>query len=117
MSFASRFNKGNNVFDIDTTGFNYWTCEEFYKRENNNVIPVDGLYINSKARYPHAVAISKEYGALIDLPSYMNDTVRDILADAESINLIKKGCVGMKVRQYHSEQYAKDCYGVDWVDL
>ena len=45
------------------------------------------------------------------------DIVNEILSDAESISLIKKGLVGVKAHEYTDKKYHKNCGGFDWCDL
>ena len=47
----------------------------------------------------------------------MTEKVKEILSDAESINLIKKGMVGVKAHTYTDTKYHKECVGFDWCDL
>lgn len=118
MSFAQKYNKGNIIFDIDITDFNFIKLEDIYSLYGKNVIKVDGLYINKKSIYdPHPVAINIEEKMLIDLPQHMTETVEEILKDSESISLIKRGCVGLRAQKYTDKKYKKTCYGAEWVDL
>lgn len=118
MSFAKKYNKGNIIFDIDITDFNFIKLETLYSEYDGNVIKVDGLYINKKGKYnPHPVAINVDDGLLIDLPEHMTKVVEDILKDAESISLIKKGVVGLRAKKYRDKKYNKNCYSAEWVDL
>lgn len=118
MSFAKKYNKGNIIFDIDITDFNFMKLETMYTEFGDNVVKVDGLYINKKGKYnPHPVAINVDDGLLIDLPEHMTEVVEDILKDAESISLIKKGVVGLRAKKYKDKKYNKTCYSAEWVDL
>ena len=118
MSFAKKYNNGNIIFDIDITDFNFIKLETIYTEFGDNVVKVDGLYINKKGKYnPHPVAINVDDGLLIDLPEHMTEVVEDILKDAESISLIKKGVVGLRAKKYKDKKYNKTCYSAEWVDL
>lgn len=118
MKFSERYNKGARGFNIETKNFEFATLGELFAIDADKVYKVDGLYINKKGRYdPHPVAIVSDLERLVDFPSHMTGTVDDVLKDAESIDLIKKGHVGFKIRQYRDEQYCKMCYTVEWVDL
>ena len=118
MSFTEHYNKVNNIFDIDISDFQFIKLKDVLSQFGKNPIKVDGLYINNKSDYgPHPVAINKDHGLLIDFPSHMTDVVNEILKDAESISLIKKGCVGLRAQKYTSKKFNKVCYGVEWVDL
>lgn len=118
MSFANKYNKENRAFDVETKDFAFATLDELFSIDKDKVHKIDGLYINKMGKFnPHPVAIVAESSMLVDLPSHMTDTVKEILADAESINLIKKGHVGFKVREYTHKTYNKTCYNAEWVDL
>ena len=118
MSFAEKYNKGNVVFDIDIKDFEFMDGYDFISKYGDNVVKIDGLYINKKGMYnDHPVAIMVNENVLLDLPSHMTDVVNDILEDAESIDLIKKGLVGLKAHEYVDKKYHKRCVGFEWCDL
>ena len=118
MSFAEKYNKVNTIFDIDIKDFDFMDGYEFIAKYCNNIVKIDGLYINKKGLYnDHPVAILVDEKKLLDLPSHMTETVKEILSDAESINLIKKGLVGVKAHTYTDTKYHKECVGFDWCDL
>lgn len=118
MSFAQKYNKGSVIFDIDIKDYVFTDGYDFVKNHGSNVVKIDGLYINNKGMYDdHPVAIIKSEKLLVDLPSHMTDTVREILKDSESITLIKKGLVGIKAHEYVDKKYKKNCVGFEWCDL
>ena len=118
MSFANKYNKGNVIFDIDIKDYEFMDGYNFIEKYGSNVVKIDGLYINKKGLYnDHPVAIIKSEKTLLDLPSHMTATVKDILKDSESIDLIKKGLVGVKAHEYTDGKYHKNCVGFDWCDL
>ena len=118
MSFAQKYNKGNVIFDIDIKDYEFMDGYNFIEKYGSNVVKIDGLYINKKGHYnDHPVAIIKSEKTLLDLPSHMTATVKDILKDSESIDLIKKGLVGVKAHEYVDGKYHKNCVGFEWVDL
>lgn len=118
MSFAEKYNKGNKVFDIDIKDFKFMDGYDFFDKYGDNTVKIDGLYINKKGIFKdHPVAIIVAEKTLLDLPSHMTNTVNDILKDAESINLIKKGLVGIKAHEYIDSKYHKRCVGFNWCDL
>ena len=47
----------------------------------------------------------------------MTNTVNEVLTDSESIDLIKKGLVGLKAHEYIDKKYNKRCIGFEWCDL
>ena len=118
MSFAQKYNKGNVIFDIDIKDYEFMDGYNFIEKYGSNVVKIDGLYINKQGCYnDHPVASIKSEKTLLDLPSHMTDTVKDILKDSESIDLIKKGLVGVKAHEYVDGKYHKNCVGFEWVDL
>ena len=118
MSFADKYNKVNTIFDIDIKDFEFMDGYGFFEKYGDNVVKIDGLYINKKGLFKdHPVAIIESEKILLDLPSHMTDTVNEVLRDAESINLIKKGLVGIKAHEYVDSKYHKRCIGFDWCDL
>ena len=118
MSFAEKYNKVNTNIDIDIKDFDFMDGYDFIAKYGNNIVKIDGLYINKKGMYKdHPVAILADEKKLLDLPSHMTDIVNEILSDTESISLIKKGLVGVKAHEYTDKKYHKDCVGFDWCDL
>ena len=118
MSFADKYNKVNTIFDIDIKDFEFMDGYGFFEKYECNVVKIDGLYINKKGLFKdHPVAIIESEKILLDLPSHMTDIVNEVLRDAESINLIKKGLVGIKAHEYVDSKYHKRCVGFDWCDL
>lgn len=118
MGFAEKYNKVNTIFYIDIKDFAFMDGYDFIAKYGDNVVKIDGLYINKKGNYnDHPVAIIESEKVLLDLPSHMTKVVNDILNDAESINLIKNGCVGLKAHEYNDKKYNKRCIGFEWCDL
>ena len=118
MSFADKYNKVTTTFDVDTKSFEFMNGYEFMETYGTRTMRIDGLYINTNGRFgDHPVAILVDEQILLDLPSHMTETVKEILSDSESINLIKKGMVGVKAHKYTDTKYHKDCVGFDWCDL
>ena len=118
MGFAEKYNKFNTIFDIDIKDFEFMDGYDFIAKFGDNVVKIDGLYINKKGNYnDHPVAIIASEKILLDLPSHMTDTVNEVLQDSESIDLIKKGLVGLKAHEYIDKTYHKRCVGYEWCDL
>lgn len=119
MSFANKYNKGS-AFAIDTTGFEYKNLNTLSEGE---VITVRGLFVNAKRtrrkKWDSPVVISDT--CFYNLPSYMTEQVRDILADAEAVADIQSGKVGFIRRDYtyKDTDTGEDVegIGIEWVDL
>ena len=118
MGFAEKYNKFNTIFDIDIKDFEFMDGYDFIAKFGDNVVKIDGLYINKKGYYnDHPVAIIESEKILLDLPSHMTNTVNEVLTDSESIDAIKKGLVGLKAHEYVDKTYNKRCVGYEWCDL
>ena len=119
MSFANKHNKGGVLFDIDIKDFTFRSLKELFEIDESKVVyGVDGLYINTKSKFgEHPVAINTEFGLLIDLPTYMNEEVKSILADPEDVEAIKAGKVGFHIEEFIDKTFGKNCYGIKWEDL
>lgn len=111
MSFKSKYSK-KSVFSINTEGFKYKKLDEL---ASDKVYRVDGLFINTKAKYVHPVVINIEHKFLIDLPSYSNATVEKVLSDDESIHDILNGKVGIHLEKYRDGDIER--VGFDWDDI
>lgn len=119
MSFAAKYNKGSK-FDIDTTGFEYRNLDTL---KESQVIIIRGLFINEKRtkrkKWDSPVVIASD--CYYNLPTYLTDQVRDMLADPETIQDINDGKCGMKRRNYTYKDADTgedvDGIGVEWVDV
>ena len=113
MGIASKYNKGGIDWAIDTTGFEYHSLSEL---SADTEIVVHGLFINSKGKFgPSPVLIASD--RYFNLPSYMTDTVRDMLQDQELIQAIKDKKVGAIVRAFTVKNFGKESWTVDWSDI
>lgn len=111
MSFKSKYSK-KSIFSINTEDYIYKKLTEL---SFNKIYRVDGLFINTKAKYPHPVAINTDFKYLIDLPSYSNVTVEKILSDDEAIQAILNGKVGIHPETYKDGDVER--VGFDWDDI
>lgn len=114
MGLMNKFNKGGIDWGIKTDDMPYCKLSEFKVGDER---PIRGLFINSKGNFDaHPVAIGEN--ALLDLPAHLTEAVNEILADAEAVEAIKAGKVGIRVRSYDSDKFGKkDCRSVDWIDI
>lgn len=116
-SFANRFNKTS--FGIDTTNFTYVKLADIYNSEKDGgkdvVHKIDGAYVHKSPLGDSPVFIDAENKRLVNLPSFMGETVREILADSEAVEAIKDGKVGYIIYEYDSHN--KKCYSVSFIDL
>lgn len=115
-SFANKYNKARK-FAIDTTGFQYASMADLFNAHGaNHVYPVRALYINTKGKFADSPVIATE-SEFVNCPAHMTDTVRDIIADDEAIEMINGGAVGFQIYQYENVKYNRDCFGIRFVDI
>lgn len=116
MSFAERYNK-EKKFEIDTTDFEYFSLEELYATNGEEMIyPLLAVYINTKGHYGDAPVFATNE-KFVNVPKHMLDVAKEILNDNESIDEINAFKVGFQIYKYHSGKYNKDCYGIRFVDM
>lgn len=116
FSFASTFNKSS--FGIDVKEFPFVKLSDIYSSEkeggNDVVHPINGMYIHKSKLGDAPVIIDAENKRLINLPQFISETVRDILANSEAVDAIKDNKVGYTIYEY--ESHSKKCYGITFVD-
>lgn len=116
-SFATKFNK--TTFGIDTTDFKYTKLADIFTSESEGgkdvIHKINGLYVHKSQLGDSPVIIDVENKRLVNLPSHLAVTVREILADDEAVETIKAGKVGYNIYEY--ELHGKKCYSILFVDL
>lgn len=118
MSFANKHNKGCVLFEIDIKDFKFVRLKELFENEPGTIYGVDGLYINTKSKFEdHPVIINTALEILIDLPTYMTEEVKSILADPEDVQAIKDGKVGFHIEVFTDKTFRNTCYGIKWEDM
>lgn len=119
-SFANKFNKFKKTsFCIDTTGFKYVKLSDLYNSPEDGggdiVHVINGLYVHKSPLGDSPVIIDACKKKLVNLPSQMAETVREILQDDEAVETIKEGRVGYTIYEY--ESHGRKCYSISFVDL
>lgn len=115
-NFIKKYGK-NFVFDIDFEK-DFISLKDLFEEYGDNVYVLKGLYINTKGMYEDSpVFETVEY--LVNIPSHMTDTCKDILSDEEAIEEIKSGKVGFTIHQYEKTVKGKKriCYTIDFKEL
>lgn len=118
-TFASKFNKVR--FGIDTSNFEYIKLSDIFNSEkdggNDVVHPINGIFVHSSKNGlgDSPVIIDADAKKLVNLPSHMTETAREILADDEAVEAINNGKVGYTIYEY--ESHGKKCYSISFVDL
>lgn len=115
-SFANKFNKAS--FGIDTREFKYVKLSDLYNAPKNGgketVHNINGCYVHKSPLGDSPVIIDVTNRTLVNLPSHLGETVREILSDPEAVNMIKAGKVGYTIYEY--ESHNKKCYSILFVD-
>ena len=115
-SFASKFNK-TRKFNFDTTGFGFASMSDLFNQNGKDyVYPIRALFINTKGNYADNPVIATD-DSLVDFPSHMTETCREILADEGAVSAINAGKVGFRIYTYLQKKFNRLCYGVEFVDI
>ena len=115
-SFAQRHNK-QRVFDIDTTGFEYFKLSDLYKQNGAGFqYPIKGFYINTMSKFGDAPVIATDK-FFVNLPANMLDEIQNILSDDSDIETIRAGKVGFIIREYTNKKYNRVCYSIKFIDI
>lgn len=116
FSFASTFNKTS--FGIDTTDFPFVKLADIFNSEKDGgsdaVHHINGMFVHKSQLGDSPVIIDAENKRLVNLPAFMGDMVREILANSDAVAAIKANKVGYTIYEYDS--HAKKCYGISFVD-
>lgn len=114
FSFSNVFNKAS--FGIDTKDYKFIKLGEVFSNSSADEIhPINGLYVHGSKLGDSPVVIDVQAKKLINMPSHLAETFREILANADAVQAIKDGKVGYTIYTY--ESHAKTCYGINFVDL
>lgn len=114
MSFASKYNK-RKLFNVDTTDFEYINTADLVKKDGiGKKYPLTAIYINSKSKYGESPVFATDK-CLVNIPSHMTETAKQILEDDEAIQQINDGQVGFKLYEYTKDD--KPYIGVEFVDM
>lgn len=116
FSFASSYNKAG--FGIDTTKFPFVKLSDIYNSEREGgkdvVHPINGFFVHKSPLGASPVLIDAENKRLVNLPQFLDDTVREILANSDAVEAIKNGKVGYTIYEY--ESHNRKCYNILFVD-
>ena len=116
MSFANKFNKGKK-FDFNTEGLEYTSLADLYNANGEKAVyTLRAIFINNKSKYGEAPVFATDK-ALVNAPSHLLDTVKEILADNDAIASINGGKVGFTIYPYKAEKFNVDTFGIKFVDL
>lgn len=125
MGIVSKFNHSNPFSNIVTDGFNYVDLTDIESHSQGKPYVIHGMYVQNKGKFgPEPVAINKDDKVLINLPHFLVDDVKEMLADQEVIDAIKANKVGIQVTHFTNAYSKRDANGnlipfcsVEWIDL
>ena len=112
--FASKYNKSLGFTRKAVENAIYTNLKELFAKYGvNKMYVVQALYINTKGKYgDNPVALVN--GNLVNLPSHLTNTVKEMLKDEELIQAINDNLFGFTIYRY--EKNGKLGYSVNWVD-
>ena len=115
MSFANIHNKGSK-FTFDTSNLPYMERRLALEKYGENVVKVTAIYINTKSKFGDSPVVATE-NELINMPAYMLDECKKIIADQDDVDEINAGKVGIVFEEFEDKTFHKKCIGARWVDL
>lgn len=121
MGYFDKYNRGSR-FTADTSGYSGYVKPSELDMTDRAGNPrrywISALYINTKSRYGDSpVAAVQEgpgAGCFVNLPAHELETVRDIIADDRSVDLVNRGKVYFTLEPYHSKTHDVECIGIRW---
>lgn len=110
----TKFNKGNSIdWNYKTEGFEFKNASEL---EVGKIYKVHGCFTTPDSGYGVGGIIILD-DCLLNAPSSYVATVKDIMADTESVEDIKAGKVGVKIDTYVSKKFKRTGYSLEFVEL
>lgn len=116
MSFAKKHNTVVTHFDFETpSDFDYKKpANLIVEYGEDKVYPVKAIYINKKGQFgDEPVIVTDEF--IVNAPSHLVDSIKEIFEDENSVKLINEGKVGFKLYSYENKFGTQ--YSVTWVDV
>ena len=114
--FAEKYGKKVINWGVDTGDFKFLKMEEVLNAFGSRQ-KINGLFITTGKYGEQGVLILADRKVLMNAPSRMVDTFKEILHDEEAIKQIKDGLVGVEIYSYKSKQYGRTCYSINFIDL
>lgn len=113
MNFT-KYNKGNFEkieWAVKTDGFSFKKIQDLFSEGVEKVQVFGFFFIKSKQFGLQPIAILND--CLLNLPTHKADVVKEMLADKECVDAIRKGECSLKFRKYDSK-FNKECYDADF---
>lgn len=116
MSFAKKHNTLENPFTFKTpTNFEFVKPKVLFDENGaDKIYQVRSMFINTKSEFGPSPNIVTDF-CIITAPSFMIDTIKEIMQDSESISSVNKELVGVKIYTYKNRYGTQ--YGLEWVDI
>lgn len=120
MGISKHNRNRGTVFAVDTTGFEYKPLSDLYDaKKPDQVYSVYGAYIgrfySKRERREVECCFVASDGFFISLPAHLVETVKEILADPESIDQMNASEAGLTIRPY--EKDGETFYTADFVEV
>lgn len=117
MSIAGKYNKVNKFTFQVPDDFKYKSLADLFNDNGEkHVYPVKAIYINKKSRYGDAPVIATDE-CLVNVPSHMLDTVKEMLEDEELVNAVNDDKFGFTIYPYNTGRAKGTFYSITWVDM
>lgn len=117
MSIADKYNKSKMFNFSIPSEYEYHTLSELYSDNGKKkVYPVKALYINKKSRFGDAPIVATDE-CLVNLPSHLLDTVKDMMKDDEVVDAVNESKLGFTIYQYENKNRNEMCFSINWVDM
>ena len=111
----NKYNKKVNVFKYEQVEKpEYKRLKDLFKNGETEIL-IKGFFINTKGYYgDSAVAIAEGYN--INLPNHLLETVKEMLADEEIIEMINNDNLGIEIYEYTSNKWGTN-YSVNFIKM
>lgn len=117
MSIANKYNKTKVFTFTIPTEYQYKTLSELFEQNGKNkVYPVKALYINKKSKFGDAPIVATDE-CLVNLPSHLLDTVKEMMNDEELVDAVNENKFGFTIYTYENKNTKEICCSVNWVDM
>lgn len=116
MSIANKYNKVKIFnFQIPKT-FTYKSLHDLFNTNGaEHIYKVNAMYVNKKGKFGESPIIATD-NELVNLPSHLIETVKEMMKDDEVIEVVNHGKLGFKIYTYETAQRKEVCYSINWVD-
>lgn len=116
MGIADKYNVGTERFNFNIPEeFEFINLKELYEENGRDMgYVIMAFFINTKGKYGDNPVIATDKH-LVNIPSHMTDSMKDMRKDDEVIQEINKAKVGFKIYEY-SNDYGLN-YSIQFIDL